>query len=181
MHLTLSSDVEDELVGILTHACIGKYPDYRNVRQTITCFKDNMTSALSTVPYDQQQCESFLRLIKNLPTSDRSDGHRNCVLARLWSELDANYFVNLHGEDTPRLSRIQRLLPEPQISTTKLVTFVKRCIMLGCSERHEQTLNEMWVDKISYSSQWRKFMTDMTSEWKMQAALVRSFGASVVE
>jgi aspartate ammonia-lyase len=44
MHLMLSSEVEDETMAILTRACI-------NV----------MTSSLSTVPYNQEQCESYLR------------------------------------------------------------------------------------------------------------------------
>jgi hypothetical protein len=176
MHLTLSVEVEDELVAILTHACIGKQPSHflHGYRDHWSLFPiiDYMTSSLSTVPYNQEQCEAYLRLIRGLPDSDRAEGYRNCVLARLWSEIDGNFFVNLRGEDTPRLSRIQRLLPEPALQSTKLVNFLKNYLMLGSSEFYEHILNEMWVDKISYASHWRKFMNGMVSEWKMHAIWV---------
>lgn len=133
-----------------------------------------MTSSLSTVPYNQEQCEAYLRLIRNLPDSDRAEGYRNCVLARLWSEIDGNFFVNLRGEDIPRLSRIQRLLPEPTIHATRLINFLKGWLMLGSSEVYERVLGEMWVDKISYASHWRKFMGGMVNEWKMHAIWVSS-------
>jgi hypothetical protein len=133
---------------------------------------DYMTSSLSTVPYNQEQCESYLRLVRSLPESDRAEGYRNCVLARLWSEIDGNFFVNLRGEDTPRLSRIQRLLPEPTTQTPGLVGWVKSWMMLGSSEWYERMLGEMWVDKISYASHWRKFMSGMVGEWKLHAAWV---------
>lgn len=174
MHLTLSVEVEDELVAILTHACIGQFSDLINLSLTISSLpKDYMTSSLSTVPYNQEQCEAYLRLIKGLPDSDRAEGYRNCVLARLWSEIDGNFFVNLRGEDNARLSRIQRLLPEPNVITTKLVDFLKWWLTLGLSGPYERILSEMWVDKISYASHWKKFMGSMMSEWKMHATWVR--------
>lgn len=132
-----------------------------------------MTSSLSTVPYNQEQCEAYLRLIRNMPESDRAEGYRNCVLARLWSEIDGNFFVNLRGEDTPRLSRIQRLLPEQEIKYTAIVNFIKNYLLLNAGEFYERTLSEMWVDKISYASHWRKFMVAMVGEWKMHAVWVR--------
>ena len=131
-----------------------------------------MTSSLSTVPYNQDQCEAYLRLIRNLPDSDRAEGYRNCILARLWSEIDGNFFVHLRGEETPRLSRTQRLLPEPTTTTTTLINLMKNWMMLGSSERYKTILDEMWVDKISYASHWRKFMGGMMSEWKMHAIWV---------
>src|ERR1700749_1303405 len=124
---------------------------------------DYMTSSLSTVPYNQEQCEAYLRLIRNIPDSDRAEGYRNCVLARLWSEIDGNFFVNLRGEENPRLSRIQRLLPEPNVQTPGMVGWVKGWMMLGTSEWYERILGEMWVDKVSYASHWRKFMGGMVS------------------
>lgn len=136
-------------------------------------YPDYMTSTLSTVPYNQEQCEAYLRLIRTLPDSERAEGYRNCVLARLWSEIDGNFFVNLRGEETPRLSRFQRLLPEPNIRVTKILSFLKGYMFLGSSETYEGTLSEMWVDKISYASHWRKFIGGMVSEWKMHAVWVR--------
>ena len=131
-----------------------------------------MTSTLTTVPYNQEQSEAYLRLIRNMPESDRAEGYRNWVLARLWSEIDGNFFVNLRGENTPRLARTQRLLPEPNIRDTPLLRFLKGWLLLGSSEPYDRALSDMWVDKVSYSSHWKKFINQMVVEWKMNAVWV---------
>lgn len=93
MHFNLSIEEEEELVAVLTHACV-----------------DRMTSSLSVVPYDQSQCETFLRLLHNFPRSYHAEGYRNIVLARLWSEIDGHFFANFQNEDVVPLPLIYRLM-----------------------------------------------------------------------
>lgn len=133
---------------------------------------DNLTRSLSTLPYNQEQCDAFIRIIRNMPDSNRAEGYRVCVLAHLWSEVTANFFVNRHGEDFPRLSRYQRLLPEPTNNATVLINLLKGWPMLGSSESYERLLSEMWVDKITYANHWRKFMEKLVSEWKIHTIWV---------
>ena len=128
-----------------------------------------MTSSLSTVPYNQEQCEAYLRLIRVMPESYRAEGYRNCVLARVWSEINNHFFNNLREEETPRLPRMQRLIPEPNLRPSRLVTFLKRWLVLGNSAIYERALNEIWVDKVTHAHYWRTFIVGMVSEWKMYA------------
>jgi len=151
MHMTLPVEVEEELVAVLTHACI-----------------DCMTSDLSTVPYTQEQCQAYIKLIPNMPESEKTDGYRNCVLARIWSEIDGNYFVNLHGESHARLSRIQRLLPEPSVESTPFTNGIRK-MMLHTPDYYHRLLCDLWVDKISHAGHWRLFILNLTSEWKSTA------------
>ena len=134
-----------------------------------------MTSSLSTVPYSQEQCEANLRLIRNIPESDRAEGYRNCVLARIWSEIDGSFFASLRGEETPRLSHTQRPLPEPNVRDTHLLNFLKGWLMLGSWETYKRTLNGLWEDMISYTNHWKKFMVGMMNKWKMHSIWVSWF------
>ncbi|KZT33140.1 hypothetical protein SISSUDRAFT_993372, partial [Sistotremastrum suecicum HHB10207 ss-3] len=152
MHITLPASVQDELVAILTHACV-----------------DAMTSDLSTVPYSPAQCRRFLKLLNGIPESDSVEGYRNCVIGRLYSEIYANYFVNLRGEPDARLSRTQRLLPEPEIKTPRWIEFVNLS-MWKSPAKHHQTLRELWVDKVSYSHHWDHYMKHLAHEWKYSAS-----------
>lgn len=141
MHLTLSIDVRDELVAILTHASI-----------------DYITSSPSTVPYNQDQCEAYIRLIQATPDSNRTEGYKNYVLAHLWSEIEGNYFFNLRGEDDPCLSRRQRLDSAPGSSA------VKGSVMLKIGEWFGHILEVIGFDQLSH---WRKLMREVMSEWKL--------------
>lgn len=75
MHITLPTSVEEELIGILNHAAIGElttppprlrpwYADYRP--------KDYMTSDLSTVPYNPEQCDIFIKRLQSIPGTKSS-------------------------------------------------------------------------------------------------------------
>lgn len=93
------------------------------------------------------------------------------IEARLMAEFASNRFVNHAGERSARLSRSQSLLEQPQRQTTRYSrTLYKLCF--GIPKRHEQQLDGLWIDEISFSVHWRKFIQQMTSEWREQAILV---------
>jgi len=93
MHFRLSVEEEKELAAMLAHACIG-----------------NKRSSASNVPYNRHQCEAFLRLIRNFPGSDCATGYRNTIIARLWFEIDRNFFIRLQRQETNRRTCTQRLM-----------------------------------------------------------------------
>jgi len=101
-------------------------------------------------------------------------------MARLWSEIAGNYFVNLHGETTARLSRNQRLLPLPDVDITGVIVVIKK-MLLGAADRYYNSLCELWVDKITYAAHWRLFMISTLKDWRQIALwammlLISSFG-----
>jgi hypothetical protein len=178
MHLTLSSEVEDELVAILTHACVGEYSFSSSVLVTmhqhdlirfslhLRSFRaDYMTSSPSSpsmVPYNKDECESYLRHVRNLPDSDRAEGYKNSVIARLWSEIDGYFLVNLYGGKTPLPSRVPAGPPG-------LVGWTKEWMSFGASGGYERILGMMWFDRIRYTGDWRKFTRHMVGWCKMHA------------
>ncbi|KZS96303.1 hypothetical protein SISNIDRAFT_450972 [Sistotremastrum niveocremeum HHB9708] len=152
MHISLPPSVEEELVASLTHGCI-----------------DFMTSNLTTFPYTADECQTFIKLFQTSYDSPRAKGYKNCVIARLWSELLSNYFLNLHGEPLARLSRTQQLLPDPDIQNPWYIRVIFT-MFFDTPAQYLQTLRDLWVDEITYSSPWRKFITDMLQEWKNLAS-----------
>jgi hypothetical protein len=115
--------------------------------------------------------------------------HTQC-LARLWAEIgealdyhflhhnlirqtDSNYFVNLHGEANPRLSRTQRLFPEPCATTTFWLIFT-RFMLFGAPDHFYVLISELWVDRISYAAHWSQFVARCTDDWKSNVNWVRS-------
>ncbi|KZT34266.1 hypothetical protein SISSUDRAFT_1131983 [Sistotremastrum suecicum HHB10207 ss-3] len=151
IHISIPQVMEEELIAILTHASI-----------------DASTSDLSTVPYDAEQCNTFLKLIREMPDSQRAMGFRNCVIGRIWSEICANHFVNLRGEPNARLSRNQRLLPAPVIESTWYLKATDK-LFFGSPEFYEASISEHWVDKVCYSAHWRKLMLSLIEGWKSTA------------
>ncbi|KZS86531.1 hypothetical protein SISNIDRAFT_385642, partial [Sistotremastrum niveocremeum HHB9708] len=131
IHISIPQVMEEELIAILTHASI-----------------DASTSDLSTVPYDAEQCNTFLKLIREMP--------------------GANHFVNLRGEPNARLSRNQRLLPAPVIESTWYLKTADK-LFFGSPEFYEASISEHWVDKVCYSAHWRKLMLSLIEGWKSTA------------
>jgi len=147
-HIKLSPSVEFEVRGILTHSAA-----------------DSFTSEQSTAPYTLEQCQSFLDLIVNLPTTPETNSYKNCVIARLMAEFNSNRFTNHAGERSARLSRIQSLMEDPVIETPwsiKLAFFLS----FNSPYEHLEELDTLWVDEISFSSHWRKFMTRKVTGWR---------------
>lgn len=144
-----------------------------------------MTSDFSTVPYSTQQCRAFLKLLHGFPglfeftpnafselnvppECDIIEGYRNCVIGRLYSEIYANYFVNLRGEPNARLSRSQRLLPEPEIRSPIWIKCLN-LMMWKTPDKHHRFLRELWVDNVLYSQHWDHYMENLAYEWKYSA------------
>jgi hypothetical protein len=98
------------------------------------------------------------------PPSSSEDLNAHHSTARIYSELTGNFFVNLYGEPNARLSRNQRLLPEPIVTTPAFLKFVIK-IGFNSSLPYHRQLDDLWVDKISYMSHWRVFMKGMDDLW----------------
>jgi len=83
--------------------------------------------------------------------------------------------VNYHGEPNARLSRNQRLLPEPVITTPRWMelTFA---LCFNSPQKAYAKLCEHWIDKISYASHWRVYMRNNIEEWRNTMFGVSVFG-----
>jgi hypothetical protein len=125
---------------------------------------DNLTSALSTFPYDAATCEKFL----NLLTSSRDqihDGHTVAFVARLWGIIIYNRYETHYGQEQSRLSRDSSIIAneESEIQWTKRILSL---LSFRSSDPYLKRLDELFVDQFVYGNDWDSFMTRCIRSWQ---------------
>ncbi|KAF8531098.1 hypothetical protein JB92DRAFT_245273 [Gautieria morchelliformis] len=120
-HRKASEKDECELVATLTHNCI-----------------DVITGNTSTSSFDRAQLESILGVMSNLKHTVGNHSQRNCIVARLWSEIHTARFINYY------------------------VFFL---LLFDAPSTHLTTLRKFYVDKVVYTDMWRKSMEALTNDW----------------
>ncbi|KAF8960340.1 hypothetical protein BDZ97DRAFT_1922244 [Flammula alnicola] len=133
---------------------------------------DNLTSSLSTFPYDATATEKFL----NLLTASRDrihDGHTVAIVARLWGLIMYNRYETHYGQEQSRLSRDTSILVDDieEIQWTKPVFSF---LTLGISEKYCKRLDKLFVDQFVYGSDWDSFMSYCIGGW--QKTIIGSAG-----
>ncbi|KAJ3736665.1 hypothetical protein DFJ43DRAFT_1050094 [Lentinula guzmanii] len=125
---------------------------------------DQMTSQTSTFFYTQKECAQFIKILK-LARENSSDGHQVCVIARLWRQVCDNRFVTHYGQETSRLSRDQAILYDPPQPSSRVSTLA-RCITFTASDAYLTKLNDLFVDRLVYFSQWQPFIRRCLYGWR---------------
>jgi hypothetical protein len=125
---------------------------------------DNLTSTLSTFPYDGPTCEKFL----NLLTSSRDrihDGHTVAFVARLWGITIYNRYETHYGQEQSRLSRDSSILvnEDSEIQWTKHIISL---LSFRSSDPYLKRLDEVFVDQFVYGNDWDSFMTQCIKGWQ---------------
>ncbi|KAJ7089176.1 hypothetical protein B0H15DRAFT_277895 [Mycena belliarum] len=147
MHTGISPVTLDSLVCVFTHAIC-----------------DQMTSRVSTFPYSKQECEAFVHLLKN-SRDHISDGNIVCTVARLWSLVCRNRYLTHYGEECSRLSRDQAILYDPETKHQWVSTVTSR-LTFKTSDRYRVQLDDVFVDHLVYTEQWKSMMTGCLRDWR---------------
>jgi len=138
--------VVDDLICVFSHA-----------------LTDQITSQTSTFFYTRKECKQFIKVLK-LARQNSADGHQVCVVARLWRQVCDHRFQTHYGQETSRLSRDQAILydrPEPS-----RVSVVARYMTFNASDVYLAKLNDLFVDRLVYFSQWQPFIRRSLQGWK---------------
>ncbi|PPR00765.1 hypothetical protein CVT24_000790 [Panaeolus cyanescens] len=142
------SEIVSELKGMVIHA-----------------YGDTITSLTSTSPYDTPTLEKIVTMIRNIegegtttvPTVYVS------VVGRLLFNFHHERFLNLYGERNARLERNQSIHPEPQRSY--IMKLFSPLFLYG-PEVHLRKLQQMSVDSLVHTPNWRNLLEKITEEWK---------------
>jgi hypothetical protein len=89
------------------------------------------------------------------------------------AEFNANRFTNHAGERSARLSRTQTLLEDIVVHTPWSIKLAF-LFCFNAPHEHLEELDTLWVDEISFSSHWRKFMTRKVTGWRETGIWVRA-------
>ncbi|KAJ3935810.1 MAG: hypothetical protein NXY57DRAFT_957825 [Lentinula lateritia] len=169
MHLGgLPVKIVEDLLCVLSHGLTGVpseiwFTDY-TFRRVFRFVLDQMTSQTSTFFYTQKECAQFIKILK-LARENTADGHQVCVIARLWRQVCDNRFVTHYGQETSRLGRDQAILYDPPQSSSR-ISAVARFITFTMSDTYLTKLNDLFVDRLVYFSQWQPFIRRCLQGWR---------------
>jgi hypothetical protein len=125
---------------------------------------------VSTFEHSREDCETYLRL---LPTSKAHihDGRQICLVARLLSTVARNRFNTHYGEQHSRLSRDQSIIEALPSGESRLLSMLS----FRASEDFLARLNNVFVDRLVYVTEWRSFVSYCQADWRHSAQVVSSF------
>ena len=117
-----------------------------------------------STPYGNDQCDAFIRLVEGLPNNGSVylTGHRNSILARLWSEIDAYRFENITTSTYPAEDRRLTLSRNGMTAITAPRWWTKLLERAGSCV---STLNRcILVIAFSHFIQWMDYLGCVVSE-----------------
>ncbi|KJA18436.1 hypothetical protein HYPSUDRAFT_45299 [Hypholoma sublateritium FD-334 SS-4] len=146
-HRRIDPSVLEELIQIFSHG-----------------LADNLTSSLSTFPYDSAATEKFL----NLLTASRTrihEGYTVAFVARLWGLIMYNRFETHYGQEQARLSRDAAIFVEEnnEVQWTKIPASI---ITFKTSETLNCRFNSLFVDQFVYANDWSAFIKSSIADWQ---------------
>ncbi|KAF4618656.1 hypothetical protein D9613_009952 [Agrocybe pediades] len=136
----------DDLILVISHA-----------------LADNITSSLSTFPFDTATCQKFLDLL----TSSRDrihDGHTVTFVARIWGMIMYNRYETHYGQEQARLSRDNSILidDDTELEWTKPIFSLAS---FRSADLYMKRLNTIFNDRFLYTIDWDSFMKQCISDW----------------
>ncbi|EAU81409.1 hypothetical protein CC1G_05239 [Coprinopsis cinerea okayama7 len=93
------------------------------------------------------------------------------MIGRFMLMLSRDRFLNYYGQKHARLDRRQSVFGNPSFCSLKDPTILFRVLspLLFCApDVHLNTLEEIWVDKLTLLDLWNEFFARLCEEWKAQ-------------
>ncbi|KAF8748409.1 hypothetical protein RHS01_10882 [Rhizoctonia solani] len=123
---------------------------------------DTLSSTGSVSPFQQEECELYSRaLLQAL----NNGGHIeiNWCLGRLHSLITQSRIINLFGEPNARTDR--NVVVNGQKSPPETMVFMLWSIlMFNIPSIYLARWNAIWVDRVTYTREWRKLTKDVMEE-----------------
>ncbi|KAI0301652.1 hypothetical protein B0F90DRAFT_1628576, partial [Multifurca ochricompacta] len=139
---------------------------------------DGLTSEVPTFPYTAEEDEKFIDLLQrskeHAPTS-----YITTYVARLWAVVANHRFITHFGEDHCRMSFDQSILKMPESKRSLTLAVISKALFDLPNERRAR-LENIWVDDLVYSSNWRKFIAETVEDLKQKMLWVSSIATAVL-
>ncbi|KAJ6541114.1 hypothetical protein B0H10DRAFT_1855449 [Mycena sp. CBHHK59/15] len=101
-----------------------------------------------------------------------ADGNISCIVARLWSLVCHNRYLTHYGQEYSRLSRDQAVLYDPETRHQWVSTVASR-LSFKTSDRYLAQLDDVFVDHLVYTEQWKAMVTSCLRDWRSASHGVR--------
>ncbi|KAI0261589.1 hypothetical protein BC834DRAFT_459356 [Gloeopeniophorella convolvens] len=161
-HRRLKTEVYDELIGVLAHGCI-----------------DVMTSKSSTLPYDDDDMQKMIRLVRKAKGAHNGgEVYFTAGVTRLLSFFAHWRFLYFHGQRSARLDRHQTIYNGTRRERSLLITMLSPLLFLA-PEVHLQEMEKLWTDEVIIETVWKSFMNKLLGEWEELILWVRLYVTAI--
>ncbi|CAE6480550.1 unnamed protein product, partial [Rhizoctonia solani] len=131
----------------------------------------------SVSPFHQDECEAYSRALTQV-LSTGGPTEINWCLARLQSLLTQSRIINLYGEPNARTDR--NVVVNGQKAPAVTIAFMLwSFIMFSIPHIYLARWNAIWVDRVTYTREWKRLTKDMIEEYTYGLVAVRIMRASI--
>ncbi|CAL1699554.1 unnamed protein product [Somion occarium] len=154
-HETIGLDLRlDELSGVL-----------------VQCLADRLTSETSTFPFTEQQCNSFIQVVRNCrEIGTAAPARTRWSIARLWAIVCNHRFMTHYAQEHARLSRDQSILDISPVYPSRLFSLSSH-VLFKIPEMYNVSFENLWADSVVYQNEWREFIPRCREEWILSTVL----------
>ncbi|RPD62911.1 hypothetical protein L227DRAFT_407808 [Lentinus tigrinus ALCF2SS1-6] len=123
---------------------------------------DQLTSTMSTFPYDAQQCKSFLQIID---VDTECDEYLTWIIARLFTSMSKHRYHTFFGEDHARVSREQTRFEVIKYERPFAIKFISG-LLFNLPKTHTAELDGLASDDVAYAIYWHEYAVTLLRGWR---------------
>jgi len=123
---------------------------------------DALTSDIPSFPYTADECERFIKLLKD-GKEYAPNPYITTFVARLWVVVANHRFFTHFGEDHCRMSSTHSILESPPKKRSIFLTAISK-LLFDQPVEHRERLESLWVDELVYTSAWRKHVSERVGD-----------------
>jgi len=131
---------------------------------------DALTSDVPTFPYTAEEDEKFINLLQ-LSKEHACNPFVITYVARLWGIVAHHRFFTHFGEDHCRLSYEQAILEAPERQHSLFLSAISKALF-DIPNGHRARLENIWVDQLTFTSSWRKYVSERIEDIKFNMILL---------
>ncbi|RPD82522.1 hypothetical protein L226DRAFT_518511 [Lentinus tigrinus ALCF2SS1-7] len=138
---------------------------------------DQLTSTMSTFPYDAQQCKTFLQIIdvdmhrnqgddlfqRNATSTSHGSSHVSSPVC--WNAVAKHRYHTFFGEDHARVSREQTRFEVIKYERPFAIKFISG-LLFNLPKTHTAELDGLASDDVAYAIYWHEYAVTLLRGWR---------------
>ncbi|KAG1902371.1 uncharacterized protein F5891DRAFT_1023774 [Suillus fuscotomentosus] len=143
-------------------------------RQTVNCLRDiiayahaeSITSQTSLSPFDLDELSNILSVVDQVKDNiEKVNEHSVCIVARYLDMFFRAKFVNFCGQLGARLDADRSLYDSNSKKPHPIFIRILNVVLFNSPAIHSESLHNIWVDNTVVKPRWKKFISQLNSEW----------------
>lgn len=128
---------------------------------------ESITSQTSLSPFDLDELSNMLSVVEHVKNNiEKVNEHSVCIVARYMDMFFRAKFVNFCGQLGARLDADQSLYDSNSKKKPKPILIrILNVALFNSPKIHSESIHNVWVDNTVVKPRWKKFISQLNSEW----------------